>query len=73
MLPATCLFAGGYATGTATGTVYTVDSVTATVEGGDWGSAHGGRGVFGGVMASGVEAQVLGDVTITISGEAVVG
>ena len=61
-----CVFAGGYATGTATGTVYTVDSVTATVAGGDWGSVHGGRGIFGGIMASGVEAEA-GDVTITVS------
>jgi len=63
-----CIFAGGYATGNATGTVYTVDSVTATISGGSWGTAAGGRGVFGGIMASGVEAQVIGDVNITISG-----
>ena len=63
-----CLFAGGYATGTATGTVYTVDSVTAEIAGGSWGDVHGGRGVFGGIMASGVEAQVLGDVNLTVTG-----
>ena len=68
-----CIFAGGYATGNATGTVYKVDSVTATISGGDWGTACGGRGVFGGVMASGVEAQVLGAVNITISGDATMG
>ena len=64
-----CIFAGGYATGNATGTVYTVDSVSATISGGSWGEAKGGRGVFGGIMASGVEAQVLGNVNITISGD----
>ena len=68
-----CAFAGGYATGDATGTVYKVDSVTLDISGGDWGDAHGGRGVFGGVMASGVEAQVVGDVNITISGNATMG
>ena len=68
-----CIFAGGYATGTATGTVYKVDSVTATISGGSWGEAAGGRGVFGGIFASGVEAQVLGDVNITISGDATMG
>ncbi|MBP5530654.1 MAG: hypothetical protein J6Y54_01305, partial [Lentisphaeria bacterium] len=68
-----CIFAGGYATGDATGTVYTVDSVTATISGGDWGEAAGGRGVFGGIMASGVEAEVLGNVNITISGDATMG
>ena len=68
-----CIFAGGYATGNATGTVYTVDSVTANISGGDWGEAAGGRGVFGGIMASGVEAQVIGNVNITISGDATMG
>ena len=68
-----CIFAGGYATGDATGTVYTVDSVTLDISGGDWGTAAGGRGVFGGIMASGVEAQVLGTVNITISGDATMG
>ena len=63
-----CLFAGGYATGDATGTVYTVDSVTLDIYGGSWGDAHGGRGVFGGVMASGVTAEV-GDVDITITSD----
>ena len=67
-----CIFAGGYATGDATGTVYTVDSVTATISGGSWGTAAGGRGVFGGVMASGVTAQA-GDVNLTISGDATMG
>ena len=68
-----CIFAGGYATGDATGTVYTVDSVTATISGGSWGEAAGGRGVFGGVMASGVEAEVLGNVNLTVSGDATMG
>ena len=63
-----CAFAGGYATGTASGRVYTVDSVTATIAGGSWGGTHGGRGIFGGAMASGVEAEVLGDVNLTVSG-----
>ena len=72
-----CVFAAGYATGHDTAKaapVYTVGSVTATITGGEWGTAHGGRGVFGGAMASdtangdaGVYAQV-GDVTITVSG-----
>ena len=68
-----CIFAGGYATGDATGTVYTVDSVSATISGGSWGEACGGRGVFGGIMASGVEAEVLGAVNITVSGDATMG
>ena len=63
-----CIFAGGYATGNATGTVYTVDCVTLDLSGGNWGEAAGGRGVFGGIMASGVAAQVLGAVNITVSG-----
>ena len=63
-----CLFAGGYATGDATGTVYTVESVTLDISDGTWGTAHGGRGIFGGIMASGVAAEVTGDVNITISG-----
>jgi hypothetical protein len=73
-----CVFAGGYATGHDTAKlapVYTVESVTLSVGGGDWGSAHGGRGIFGGAMASdnttngndGVYAMV-GDVNISISG-----
>jgi len=65
-----CLFAGGYATGTdseKTAAVYTVDSVTATVSGGSWGSANGGRGIFGGTFASGVKAEV-GDINLTVSG-----
>ena len=63
-------FAGGYATGTDStklAAVYTVDSVTVSVENGTWGEAHGGRGIFGGIMASGV-AGAAGDVNITISG-----
>ena len=68
-----CIFAGGYATGNATGTVYTVGSVSAAISGGSWGTAAGGRGVFGGVMASGVKAQVIGEVNLTISGDAVMG
>jgi len=68
-----CIFAGGYATGSATGTVYTVDSVTLDISGGSWGTAAGGRGVFGGIFASGVEAQVTGDVNITVSGDATMG
>ncbi|MBQ6352733.1 MAG: hypothetical protein IJJ28_05660, partial [Lentisphaeria bacterium] len=65
-----CLFAGGYATGTDSAklaAVYTVESVNATVEGGSWGSANGGRGIFGGIFASGVKAAA-GNVTITVSG-----
>ena len=73
-----CIFAAGYATGhdeAKTLPVYTVKSVTATIAGGNWGSAAGGRGVFGGVFAgdntaagdAGVWAQV-GDVNIKISG-----
>ena len=61
------LFAGGYATGTATGTVYTVGEIDLSISGGSWGNAHGGRGIFGGVFASGVTAET-DDVTITISG-----
>ena len=63
-----CIFAGGYATGNAAGTVYTVDSVTATVSGGSWGAAANGRGVFCGIMVSGVTAEVIGDVELTVSG-----
>ena len=73
-----CVFAGGYATGHDTAKlapVYTVDSVSLTINGGNWGGAHGGRGVFGGAFAgdnttagdAGVWAQV-GDVDLTISG-----
>ena len=62
-----CIFAGGYATGEGAGRVYTVTSVTATISGGNWGTAAGGRGVFGGIMAAGVEAAA-GDVNLTISG-----
>ncbi|MBQ6352134.1 MAG: hypothetical protein IJJ28_02560, partial [Lentisphaeria bacterium] len=62
--------AGGYATGTDSAkaaAVYTVESVTATVSGGSWGSANGGRGIFGGTFASGVKAEV-GDINLTVSG-----
>ena len=71
-----CIFAAGYATGSdaaKTLPVYTVDSVTATISGGNWGLVHGGRGIFGGAFAGdnigtdGVWAQV-GDVNLTISG-----
>jgi len=62
------VFAGGYATGDATGTVYKVDGVEVAVTGGDWGTAAGGRGIFGGVMADGVTAEVVEDVNISISG-----
>jgi len=61
-----CLFAGGYATGDATGTVYTVENVTVDISGGSWGTARGGRGIFGGIFASGVNAEVTGDVAITV-------
>ena len=75
-----CVFAGGYATGHDTAkaaAVYTVGSVTATISNGTWGTACGGRGVFGGAMASdnivdgdeaaGVWAKV-GNVDLPISG-----
>jgi len=65
-----CLFAGGYATGTDSAkaaAVYTVESVTATVSGGSWGSANGGRGIFGGIFASGVKAEA-GEINLTVSG-----
>ena len=75
-----CVFAGGYATGHDTAkaaAVYTVESVTLNVTGGDWGSAHGGRGIFGGAFASdntvdgddanGVWAKV-GSVNLKVSG-----
>jgi len=62
-----CAFAGGYATGDATGTVYTVGNIEVTLAGGSWGTAHGGRGIFGGVFASQVGAGA-GDVAISISG-----
>jgi len=63
-----CCFGGGYATGTATGVkVYTVDSVSVGVNGGSWGTrAAAGRGLFGGVFASGVTAEVLGDVNLSV-------
>jgi len=73
-----CVFAGGYATGHDTAKlapVYTVESVTLNVGGGDWGAAAGGRGIFGGAFASdntasadnGVYAMV-GNVNLTVSG-----
>ena len=72
-----CLFGGGYATGHDTAKlapVYTVDSVTLKIAGGTWSDTpHGGRGIFGGAMASdnigtdGVYARV-GNVDMTISG-----
>jgi len=63
-----CIFAGGYATGSATATkVYTVGDIDATVSGGSWGEAGNGRGFFGGAFASGVTAEAQ-DVTITIDG-----
>jgi len=63
------LFGGGYATGSTASTtaVYKTDGVTIDVAGGDWGSANGGRGIFGGAFASLVTAQVA-DVEITVSG-----
>ena len=63
-----CIFAGGYATGTAADvTVYTVGNIDATISGGSWGEAANGRGFFGGAFASGVTAEAQ-DVTITIDG-----
>jgi len=64
-----CCFAGGYANGSnSDALVYRVNGgVTATISGGSWGEARGGRGIFGGVFASGVQAEV-DDVDITISG-----
>ena len=68
-----CVFAAGYANGTDSATtdaqkaVYTVDSVTATVSGGNWGKVHGGRGIFGGAFAAGVRAEVA-KVDLTVSG-----
>jgi hypothetical protein len=63
-----CCFAGGYATGdAANATVYTVGDINAEISGGSWGEARGGRGFFGGAMASGVKAEAE-DVTVTISG-----
>ena len=68
-----CLFAGGYAFGTANNSnVYSVDDITLTVSGGDWGHAHGGRGIFGGILAAGVTAEA-GNVELTISGDATMG
>ena len=66
-----CAFAGGYATGTDSAklaSVYDVADVTATITGGTWGDAadaRGGRGVFGGVFASGVKATAR-NVSITV-------
>jgi hypothetical protein len=75
---AICIFAAGYATGHDEAKalpVYTVESVTATIAGGNWGGAHGGRGVFGGAFAgdntaegnNGVWAKV-GSVNLKVSG-----
>ena len=68
-----CLFAGGYATGSAgaeSDYIYSIlGDVNLTVSGGSWGSARGGRGIFGGILAAGyVAVQVSGDVNITIEG-----
>ena len=66
-----CAFAGGYATGTDSAklaSVYDVANVTATITGGTWGDAadaKGGRGVFGGIFASGVKATAQ-NVCITV-------
>ena len=66
-----CAFAGGYATGTDTAklaSVYDAGDVSIDITGGTWGDAadaRGGRGVFGGVMASGVKATA-GNVSITV-------
>ena len=68
-----CAFAGGYATGTDStllASVYNVANVNATISGGTWGDAadaRGGRGVFGGVFASGVKATAQ-NVSITVEG-----
>ncbi|MBP5530478.1 MAG: hypothetical protein J6Y54_00405, partial [Lentisphaeria bacterium] len=68
-----CVFAGGYATGTDStklASVYDVGDIDVSVTGGTWGDADdawGGRGLFGGVFASGVKATAE-DVTITITG-----
>ena len=62
-----CLFAGGYATGSTTNKVYTVENIDVTIDGGSWGTAAGGRGVFGGIFASNVTAEA-GNVSITIDG-----
>ena len=62
-----CFFAGGYATGSTEATVYTVENVTLEIAGGNWGLVHGGRGVFGGIMASGVASEA-GDMDLTVSG-----
>ena len=70
-----CAFAGGYATGTDSAklaSVYDVDDVSLSITGGSWGDAmdvRGGRGVFGGVMASGVKATAQ-NVSITVDGTA---
>ena len=66
-----CAFAGGYATGTDSAklaSVYDAGDVEITIAGGTWGDAadaKGGRGVFGGVMASGVKATAQ-NVGITV-------
>ena len=66
-----CAFAGGYATGTDSAklaSVYDVADVSTSITGGTWGDAadaRGGRGVFGGVFASGVKATAQ-NVGITV-------
>jgi len=65
-----CAFAGGYATGTDTtklASVYKVGDIDVSVTGGTWGDVANGRGLFGGIFASGVKATAE-DVTISISG-----
>ena len=64
-----CIFAGGYATGSAASetAVYEVGDITVGISGGDWGTAAGGRGVFGGVFASLVTAEA-GNVSLTVTG-----
>ena len=63
-----CIFAGGYATGTtltSNASVYEVGNINLSIDGGNWGTAAGGRGVFGGIFASGVRAETE-NVNITI-------
>jgi len=68
-----CLFAGGYATGSNNKqySVYHVEGVSLSISGGTWcgETVPGGRGIFGGIFASGVWAGTdKQDVDITISG-----
>ena len=66
-----CVYGGGYAAGTNaasnTAAAYEAGSVDIAVAGGTWGSGlRSGRGVFGGVYASGVTASVDAvDITVT--------